>query len=152
MEAEDNYAYDEEEYLKEQWDGQIIELKLDVFRLQYPIIGCMCSVALFLNLLELLVSSYCHWKLLALGYISCCYVTCANLMIFSMFIITNEANVDWESAVNNKWVANVILGFGAATYTIYLVLAMLKSLKGNFWFILFDYQNQWKMNQNQTLL
>ena len=135
IQPKENYEYDEEDYLKEQWDGQMIELKIDIFRLQYPIIGAFCSVALVVNLFELLLSSYNHCKLTFLGFISSILVTCVNLLIFSTFIITNDLEIDWKTAANNKWVASAILGFGATTYLFYLSFAIIKSLKstGKHW-------------------
>ena len=113
-------------------DSDLQPLGIEDFQLQFIFLGGFCSIALLINLGELLLSPdnfyMKKYKLVLCGLAGCLYVACVNLGVFLILVLTNDLEINWELAEGRKDVAFTILGFGAVTSFLFTIGCLVKYL------------------------
>ena len=111
-------------------DGAWEPLGLENCRLQFIAVGLFISVGLLMSLWELLAGQYNFYKLTFLGLLGCLFVTCENLFLFSLIIVSNDYTIDWVQAEDRKWIVFSILGIAAVESYVFILCSLLKSIVG----------------------
>ena len=107
-------------------------LQLGDFALPHLYLGAFSIYALLVSLEELLTGTdksanpVKGYGLVFRGLFSALIFTLFNFYIFTVLALKNDFEIDWELAEKRKWMAYVLLGYGAVTSYFFIVCCLFK--------------------------